>query len=455
MILILGAGLAGLATAMHLGSRPYRVLEREAVVGGLARSVDQAGFVFDFTGHLLHLASPEVTALVDQLLGPDQVKLDRSAWIGYGGKLVPYPFQVNTHELPVDVRLDCLVGFAESLRQSKRLAPGTLEAPRDPLPLSFLNVKEPTGGYAASFREWAIATFGEGFAKHFFLDYNAKNFAADLSTVTAEWVSWAVPKPSLDDVLRGALVGSQKTFGYNPRFRYPRSGGIRALPEAMAKRLVPGSIERDCVVTAIDSRAKRATLADGRTIEYSSLVASNPLPELVAMTSDLPNEVHAAAKRLRWCAVSSFNFGIEGDLGHDRHWIYYPEREFSFYRVGFPSNLAPSMAPKGSASLCAEVAYSGDAFPPRADEIARVRADLVRCGALPHHARIVTEQRLDLPYAYVLFDEARRRALPVIFRALLERDIVPVGRYGAWDYLSMETTIQQGIETARYLAARA
>ncbi len=453
MILVLGAGLAGLSTAYHLRRRPFLVLEREREVGGLARSVDANGFVFDFTGHLLHLQSDAVKGLIDSLLVDDQIHLERSAWVHYQNTLVPYPFQVNTHELPIATRVDCVLKFAESLQRSHRLPPGSFDPPRTDFPLSFLNLKEPRGGYAKSFHDWAIATFGEGFARHFFLTYNEKNFAADLMTISADWVSWSVPKPSLEDVLRGALGESKKEFGYNPRFRYPKAGGIRRLPEAMGRAIEErgGTIERGAKVTRIDAKKKKLLRSNGAPLEYDTLVATNPLPELVTMIEGLPRHVRDAAERLRWCAVSSFNFGVKGKLDHGRHWIYYPEREFSFYRVGFPSNLAPSMAPDGTHSICAEVAYPIDRFPPEKDAAKRVLSDLVRAGVIAREATILTESRLDLPFAYVLFDEDRRAALPIVFEALLERDIIPVGRYGAWDYLSMETTILQGKETAEFL----
>ena len=57
MELILGGGLAGLSAARTLDAagRPYRILERESEIGGLCRSIRRDGFVFDLTGHLLHL----------------------------------------------------------------------------------------------------------------------------------------------------------------------------------------------------------------------------------------------------------------------------------------------------------------------------------------------------------------------------------------------------------------
>src|SRR5881396_2751848 len=61
-VVILGAGLTGLSAAYHLGA-PSLVIEREAEVGGLARTHIDNGFTLDCTGHLLHLKDPRVVAL--------------------------------------------------------------------------------------------------------------------------------------------------------------------------------------------------------------------------------------------------------------------------------------------------------------------------------------------------------------------------------------------------------
>ena len=68
MILIVGAGLAGLSTAFHLSDMPHRLYERESEVGGLCRSYRKDGFTFDYTGHLLHFRQPDIKALVERLL---------------------------------------------------------------------------------------------------------------------------------------------------------------------------------------------------------------------------------------------------------------------------------------------------------------------------------------------------------------------------------------------------
>ena len=67
MIVILGGGLAGLATSYFLGDVPHVVLEADALPGGLCRTRAVDGFLFDYTGHLLHLRDPRIVALVEAM----------------------------------------------------------------------------------------------------------------------------------------------------------------------------------------------------------------------------------------------------------------------------------------------------------------------------------------------------------------------------------------------------
>ena len=62
------------------------------------------------------------------------------------------------------------------------------------------------------------------------------------------------------------------------------------------------------------------------------------------------------------------------------------------------------------------------------------------------HAQVV-----DIPEAYVVFDRARRRVLPELLRWYVARGVVPIGRYGTWDYLAMEDCLRQGRQAAAWV----
>src|SRR5712675_3180756 len=76
-----------------------------------------------------------------------------------------------------------------------------------------------------------------GIARHFMVPYNEKLLGVSLEELRPEYAERFIPRPSLEDVVKGALGFSRESLGYNAKFVYPREGGISALPRAFAKAL--------------------------------------------------------------------------------------------------------------------------------------------------------------------------------------------------------------------------
>jgi len=428
-VVVLGAGLAGLSAARHLLPERVAVVERETDVGGLARSHVEEGFTFDCTGHLLHLRDPAIQGLVDRLLPEAFARHERRAQIFSKGVLTAYPFQANLHGLPVDVVKECLSGFVESLITCARDGEPDLER--------------------LSFRDWAVHTFGEGIARHFMIPYNSKLWRTDLDEIECGWVSWSIPRPTLREILDGAFGRTVRGMGYNPTFLYPKIGGIRALPEALAGGLQDVRLGRD--VVAIDAAARTARLSDGSTLAWEALVSTIPLDRLLAITAGLPADLPGAASRLRAVRVLNISLGVDRAAISPAHWIYFPEPEYSFYRVGFPVNLGDGLAPRGCSSLYVERSLlRGEPFD-EAEVVERAVDDLRRAGILWKGDRLIYRRVTVLDPAYVIYDRFRARQLPAIHRALRDAGIHSVGRFGAWEYSSMESAIKAGMDVAASL----
>lgn len=429
--LILGGGLAGLACAHALdaGRAPWRLLEAEAAVGGLARSETRDGFVFDATGHWLHLRDPWARALVDDLLGEDALWVERSAWIHVAGAWVPYPFQTNVWALPPEARYACLSGFVEA-----RFGEGG----------AALRARE-----ARTFREYVLKSLGEGIARLFMLPYNEKLWTVDLGELSPAWTGRFVPNPSVEDVLRGAVGAPTELAGYNARFVYPREGGIGVLPRRLAARL-EGPVHLSTPAVSVDTGARVVRTADGAARPYRHLVSTMPLPRLVALCEDAPAEVKDAAAGLRATSVTYVNVAVKVGAGTaplPYHWVYFPEPEYPFYRAGCASAAVPSLAPAGHRSFYVEFSHRGPADLPRCE--ADAVAGLKRAGLIRPEDEVRFAFARTLPVAYVLFDhehEARRRTA---LDWLASRGVQSVGRYGAWEYSSMEDALLEGRDAGR------
>lgn len=425
-VVVIGGGLAGLSGAYHLQEHNPVVFEKEDEVGGICRSFRQDGFTFDVTGHLLHLKHDYTKDLIDRLLPDAFRRHDRKAAIHSNGTVTPYPFQANTYGLPPRVVRECLLGFIETLGR---------EAPAP-----------------ENFQRWALDTFGGGIASHFMLPFNEKFWKRDLREVTADWVSWAIPKPSLEEVVNGALGIVNEGMGYNPTFSYPKRGGIDCLPRALASSV--RDIETGHEVTRIDGRRRTVHFSNGRLESYDNLLSTLPLPLVFDLLVEAPASLREAARKLQVVSILDINIGVDRPGVSDRHWLYFPESRYEFTRVGFPTNFSDDAAPEGTSSLYIEVTHRPDSPPNLEDTYGRAIDGLVDCGILRPDDRILTRNVIRIPHAYVVFDRHRQSSRPELIGYLEARDIIVAGRYGDWDYYSMEDTILSGRRAALKIASR-
>lgn len=417
--LFLGAGISCLSAA-RLSRGDYLVLEAEEKPGGLCRSEKLNGYVFDRTGHLLHLRRPAIRRWVKNLLAGNLLLHRRQAWIFSHGVFTRYPFQANFFGLPPQVATECLLGV--------------------------LNAHLRRGPRPRHFSGWARAVFGEGVARHFLLAYNRKLWTVPPEELTTEWLDRFVPVPDLERVVRGALEDLADDLGYNACFYYPLKGGIQSLVDALGRGLRISCGRR---VVGIDLRRRLVHLEDGELVAFGRLISCLPLVELVKMCQPLPKRVLLAARRLRWASVYNLNLGLRRPAPN-HHWVYVPESKYRPYRFGWASNFSPAMAPRGCSNLYLEFSFPGGTRP-RPDIWRRwLLEDTRRLGLVGSTAEIDTIQEFVLPYAYVIYDRQRTPAVKTILRFFESHQVFSIGRYGRWQYSSMEDALEEG----RRLAAR-
>jgi protoporphyrinogen oxidase len=432
--LILGAGLTGLSCAYHLGEE-YFLIEKENEPGGIVRSHNRHnGFLCDGTGHWLHLRNPYMKDLVQKLLGGQLVEHERKAVIHSQGVFTPYPFQANTFGLPRQIVLDCLLG----LLKAKHPEDFGLHPPATP---------------PKNFREWVERNFGEGIARHFMVPYNEKLLGVSLEELLPEYAERFIPRPSLEDVVKGALGFSRESLGYNAKFVYPREGGISALPRAFAGALrVPPAY--NLAIRQIELRSRSATLSDGRQVRFERLLNTAALPRFLTAITDLPSEIRSAGERLRATTVHYFDIGVRGpgDEASDYHWIYFPEPQYVFYRAGSYSAVHPQSAPPGCRSYYVEMSGGAAELMKQPEQLKqRVLGDLRKARVLSDKDEILFMELCDIPYAYVIFDQHYEACRKKIFEFLASNHIWTAGRWGGWNYGGMEDAMLEGKTAAEQM----
>jgi len=406
------------ALALRDAGVAHRVFERLTWVGGHAITSEDSGYRFDRTGHLLHLRDARMRQRVLDWIGDDYVEVQRRSVIWSNGVYTRYPFQANTFGLPPDVAYECLMGFLRAHF-----------ADHD---------KEPE-----NFEEFCLRHFGEGISRHFMIPYNSRLWGVHPREITSAWCSRFVPLPRLEDVVAGAVGAGARELGYNTNFVYPRLG-IGELPRAMHRELP--EIELGRTPDALDAGRRRLHFAD-EVVEYEVLVSSAPLPMLVRLMTDAPEAVRAAAEKLRCTHLWYLDVALDRPCGQDVHWIYVPEEKYPFYRVGCYSHFSPAMAPPGKANLYVELADRSE--PDLSEVLPRVARGLVEMNIIDRPEEIAFARPRKIDWAYVIFDHAYFESVEVIKAFLTEHRIVSAGRYGEWNYSSMEDALIFGDSAAK------
>ncbi|MFI0481134.1 protoporphyrinogen/coproporphyrinogen oxidase [Actinomadura sp. 9N215] len=431
-VVVVGAGLAGLAAAMRLQGHPVLVVERDDAVGGKARSRERDGYTFDLTGHWLHLREPDLRDLVFGLLGEESLnRLARRATVWLDGRVITYPFQANINGLPLGARVRCLGSYLAA-----RLRGGN----GDPAQMRF--------------EDFIVERFGRGMARHFFIPYYSKKFhGIALDELRTEWLKDYFPMPTTAQVIRGAF-GRDHRIGYNSRFLYPERGGIGVLPEAMLKACAGRAgfeLRLETSLEEIDLAGRRLRLSDSpRWRRWGAIISTMPLADLLDSVTVLPEEIRDARRALRSSAMRYADVALRAPSPIREHWVYTPGPEIPFYRMGVYTNAAPLMAPPGGASLWVEIA--GQAGPVADSEIIEA---LVRIGAVAAPEDVLFVDQHKVEHAYVVFDDAREKAIGTILPWLAGQGIHSCGRYGRWGYGSMGDAINDGFSAAALVAGAA
>jgi protoporphyrinogen oxidase len=300
--LIVGAGVTGLATAAFLGGDDTLVVEASGEIGGYCKTVKQDGFVWDYSGHFFHFKHPEIEAWLRARMPGQEVRVvDKRSFIAYGGRMIDFPFQKNVHQLPQDEMIDCLhdVYFA---RTAARNAPET------------------------NFKEMLYARFGKSIAEKFLIPYNEKLYACDLGLLDKDAMGRFFPHADLDEIVRNMRVSDNAS--YNATFSYPEGGAIEYV-KAIASEVPVGAIALGESLLQVDL-TRRVARTNRREIRFERLVSSAPFPQLLASTG----LAHDPAV-FTWNKVLVFNLGFDKKGARGRHWVYYPSRSCSFYRIGY------------------------------------------------------------------------------------------------------------------------
>ena len=414
---ILGAGIAGISAAYHLKPQGESsvIFEKNNDWGGLCGFFEIDGFRFDRFVHFTFAKDEKIAELFAKsspLYAHPPVSYNywRGCWL-------KHPAQNNLAPLPIEEKVKIIDSFVNRPRK---------------------DVAE-----ISDYAEWLRVQYGDYFAENFPFAYTRKYWGVEAKQLETKWVGNRLHVSPLPEVLRGAFAEQQENFYYTKFMNYPKKGGFRSIMNECRKGL---DIRLNKKAVRIDTTAKQVEFADGTVEKYDNLISSLPLPEIIKMISDVPENVQNAAKQLRWTCGYQVSLGFNRPDVAKYLWFYIYDEDVPPARVYSPNLKSPDNAPKGCSSLQAEVFFANDAKIADKDEVLRQTVSKLKEICQFKDSDVVVKDIRFEPYANIIFTPEIYKSRKVVREWLQAQGIKTIGRFGEWDYLWSHQAFESGMK---------
>lgn len=341
--------------------------------------------------------------------GQEILNVKKNSQIFYKQRYIDFPFQKNIHQLEKHDFIDCLYDLFENGFQDE-----------------------------STFKKMLYSKFGKSIADKFLIPYNEKIYACDLDELDPDAMGRFFPYADKEEIIKN--FRNAENTSYNSFFTYPKGGAIEYV-NSLFKRVDASNLCLNERLISVDVEAKIAT-TNKRKIKYDRLVSSMPFPYLLSLCSiDYNEEIYS------WNKVLVYNLGFnKKGIDTTNHWVYFPEKEYSFYRIGYYDNIFAD----DRLSLYVELGFPKEEAVRKDDYLPLILADLKKANIITDH-ELVSYTNILMDPAYVHVNSYSEIDKISRMNYLESKQIYSVGRYGDWKYCSIEDNIIEAMELAKEL----
>jgi protoporphyrinogen oxidase len=440
-VVIAGAGPGGLTAAYLLtkrGAQPV-VLEADAVVGGISRTVERDGWRFDLGGHRFFTKVDEVESLWHEILPEGDFMLrPRMSRIFYKGKFYDYPLRAMN-----------------ALRNL-----GLWEAVLCGLSYVWARIRPPKD--ESNYENWLVARFGWRLYRTFFKTYTEKVWGVPVSDMPADWAAQRVKNLDLRKAVINAILpkrGQTEITTLIEEFQYPKYGpGMMWEVCADKVQAAGGTLELQARLTRITVEGGRATSVTytqhgtEHTVPASHVISTMPMRELVhTITPTPPPEVVAAADDLHYRDYLTVALVVPEARSFPDNWIYIHATDVEVGRIQNYGSWSPYLVKDGRTCLGLEYfVFEGDDMWNKPDEelIALGTKELISL-ALAADGDVERGYVVRVPKAYPYYDFSYKANVETI-RKWIDAEapnIYPVGRNGMHKYNNQDHSMYTALLT--------
>ncbi|HFU77825.1 MAG TPA: hypothetical protein ENK68_04915 [Epsilonproteobacteria bacterium] len=420
--IVLGAGISGISAAYHLGLRNIdaTVYEKDSEWGGLTGNFTIDGFRFDKAVHLSFAKSKYVQELFTRSTPIIKHKPEASNY--YEGYWLKHPAQNNLAPLPVDKKVKIITDFIKNTGKEHTIT---------------------------HYESWLRAQYGDYFSENFPMKYTRKYWTVEASELSTTWCGNRMYQPDITEVLQGSYTTDTPNTYYADEMRYPVKGGYKSFLNVMRKEC---DIVLNKKVISINTDIKTIKFEDGEIQEYTNLISSLPIPYVISILNDVPENVIQASEKLYASSVAIVSLGFSKPDIPEYLWYYIYDEDFLPARCYSPSMKSPDNVPDGCSSVQFEIYFSKEKALALEGEdlINHIITKGVEMNLFEKEDIVVSDARI-LPYGNVVFYKGMEADRKIVQDYLESVNIHRVGRFGDWAYLWTDQCLLSGKKVAEEL----
>ncbi len=441
-VAVLGAGPAGLACASELIAQGIKVvvIDKNSRVGGLSRTEEFKGHLFDVGPHRFYTKNKEVEEFWKKYAGSDLIRVKRLTRILYRSRLLHYPLR------PFDALRG--MGLWGSLRAVASYLWAKLNPPPSP---------------PENFEEWVVSKFGRVLYEEFFRTYTEKIWGIPCREVGAEWAAQRIKGLSLGGVIRQALrLGPRsKAKSLIDEFYYTKRGA-GAVYENIARAFVAsgGELILGAQVTALERSGSIITAVvysdqEGATVKLpvSHVFSSIPLTNLIlALDPPPPESVAVSARTLYYRDHITVNLILPREGVFPDQWIYIHTPHLKMARISEYGNFYEGMSTPTTSAISVEYfCFASDPIWKMSDaEITDMALRELRIAGLSGEKECLGSYVVREPSSYPAYYVGHRQYFSALKDYLSEfGNVTAIGRGGMYKYNNQDHSILSGLLAAR------
>lgn len=193
----------------------------------------------------------------------------------------------------------------------------------------------------------------------------------------------------------------------------------------------------------INTATKKIYFSDGTSVEYDELFSSVPLPEMVKMIDNAPQDIIQKALELEHTGVALVSAGLK-KTDFEKFWFYIYDMDIMAARAYMPSVKSPENALEGYSSIQFEIYFSSKAKAPEENQaVENTLYAMKKLGIAKRSEVLFTDYRI-MPYGNVTLLKSTEKDTPVITRWIKSQGVTPIGRFGEWKYLWSDQAFLSG-----------